>query len=206
MKGGRRVSDELRDTTGFLYEIGLLKRYKRTGWSLAGVPAPESVADHSFRVSVIASVIAAMEGADPQRASFLALWHDSQEARTTDIPHLTKRYVSAASNEQVTADQVRPLPVPVADMIAGAVAEYENGETAEARCARDADKLECLLQAREYEEQGHANVQPWIDTSIDSLQTATAKALAAEAVSQNTLDWLERAKQTPPNGQATRQL
>jgi putative hydrolases of HD superfamily len=62
-----------------------------------------------------------------------------------------------------------------------------------------------FLQAREYEEQGHANVQPWIDTSIDSLQTATAKALAAEAVSQNTLDWLERAKQTPPNSHATRQ-
>jgi putative hydrolase of HD superfamily len=195
------VSDELRDTTGFLYEIGLLKRYKRTGWSLVGVPAPESVADHSFRVSIVASVIAAMEGADPQRASFLALWHDSQETRTTDIPHLTKRYVSAASNEQVTADQVRPLPTPVADMVAGAVAEYENGETPEARCARDADKLECLLQAREYQEQGHTNVQPWIDTSLDSLNTATAKALAAEAISQNTLDWLERAKQTPPIGE-----
>jgi putative hydrolase of HD superfamily len=195
------VSDELRDTTGFLYEIGLLKRYKRTGWSLVGVPAPESVADHSFRVSIVASVIAAMEGADPQRASFLALWHDSQETRTTDIPHLTKRYVSAASNEQVTADQVRPLPTPVADMVAGAVAEYENGETPEARCARDADKLECLLQAREYQEQGHANAQPWIDTSLDSLNTATAKALAAEAISQNTLDWLERAKQTPPIGE-----
>ncbi|MCW2914407.1 MAG: metal dependent phosphohydrolase [Actinomycetia bacterium] len=195
------MSDELRDTTGFLYEIGLLKRYKRTGWSLVGVPAPESVADHSFRVSIVASVIAAMEGADPQRASFLALWHDSQETRTTDIPHLTKRYVSAASNEQVTADQVRPLPTPVADMVAGAVAEYENGETPEARCARDADKLECLLQAREYQEQGHTNVQPWIDTSLDSLNTATAKALAAEAISQNTLDWLERAKQTPPIGE-----
>jgi putative hydrolases of HD superfamily len=32
------LSDQLRDTTGFLYEIGLLKRYERTGWSLAGVP------------------------------------------------------------------------------------------------------------------------------------------------------------------------
>jgi putative hydrolase of HD superfamily len=34
------LSDELRDTTGFLYEIGLLKRYKRTGWSQVGVPLP----------------------------------------------------------------------------------------------------------------------------------------------------------------------
>lgn len=188
------MSDHLRDTTGFLYEMGLLKRFKRTGWSTVGVPAPESVADHSFRVSVIASVIAALEDADPQRAAFLALWHDSQETRTTDLPHLTKKYVTAADNPRVTADQTAPLPPTVATMITEAVDEYEAGETAEARCARDADKLECLLQAREYQEQGHANVQAWIDTSIAGLSTLAAKQLAHEAIAQNSLDWLERAK------------
>jgi putative hydrolases of HD superfamily len=192
------LSDELRDTTGFLYEIGLLKRYKRTGWSQVGVPLPESVADHSFRVSVIASVLAAMEGANSQRAAFLALWHDSQETRTTDLPHLTKNYVSAAANEQVTQDQVAPLPPSVAGMISTAVAEYEAAETQEARCARDADKLECLLQAREYQEQGHTNVQPWIDSSLAALTTASAKQLAHEAMAQNSLDWLERAKRPQP--------
>jgi putative hydrolase of HD superfamily len=192
------LSDELRDTTGFLYEIGLLKRYKRTGWSQVGVPLPESVADHSFRVSVIASVLAAMEGANSQRAAFLALWHDSQETRTTDLPHLTKNYVSAAANEQATRDQVAPLPPSVAGMISTAVAEYEAAETQEARCARDADKLECLLQAREYQEQGHTNVQPWIDSSLAALTTASAKQLAHEAMAQNSLDWLERAKRPRP--------
>ena len=192
------MSDELRDTIGFLYEIGLLKRYKRTGWSQVGVPLPESVADHSFRVSVIASVLAPMEGADPQRAAFLALWHDSQETRTTDLPHLTKNYVSAAANEQVTRDQVAPLSPPVTGMISAAVAEYQAAETHEARCARDADKLECLLQAREYQEQGHANVQPWIDSSLAALTTASAKQLAHEAMAQNSLDWLGRAKRPRP--------
>jgi DNA-binding GntR family transcriptional regulator len=28
----------------YLYEVGLLKRYKRTGWLVAGVAAPESIA------------------------------------------------------------------------------------------------------------------------------------------------------------------
>ncbi|SRR5216683_1476013 len=191
------VSGESRDITSFLYEIGLLKRYPRTGWLLASVPAPESVAEHSFRASVIASVIAVMEGADPQRAAFLALWHDSQETRTTDLPHLTKRYVTAAANAQVTSDQARPLPPAIGDLIRGAVNEYETGETLEARCARDADKLECLLQAREYEDQGHRNVQPWIDSSIASLHTPSAKQLADEALTQNSLDWLQRARQTP---------
>jgi putative hydrolases of HD superfamily len=197
------LSDQLRDTTGFLYEIGLLKRYKRTGWTMAGVPVPESVADHSFRASVIAPVIAAMEGADPQRATFLALWHDSQETRTTDIPHLTKSYVSAARNELVTRDQVASLPPAVASMIAAAVAEYEAAETQEARCARDADKLDCLLQAREYQEQGHSNIQPWIDSSLAALTTASAKQLAHEAIAQNSLSWLERAKQTASSNECS---
>ncbi|WP_283136165.1 HD domain-containing protein [Rhizohabitans arisaemae] len=195
------MSDRLRDITGFLYEIGLLKRFRRTGWSTAGVPAPESVADHSFRVCIIASVIAVMEDADHERAAFLALWHDSQETRTTDLPHLTKKYVAAADNEKVTADQVAALPPSVARMIAEAVAEYEAGDTAEARCARDADKLECLLQAREYQEQGHANVQSWIDTSLASLSTTAAKQIAHEAISQNTLAWVDRAKEPPADKQ-----
>ena len=195
------MSGQLSDTAGFLYEIGLLKRYKRTGWSQVGVPLPESVADHCFRASVIASVLAAMEGADPQRAAFLALWHDSQETRVTDIPHLTKGYVSAASNERVTKDQAAGLPAPVADMIATAVAEYEAAGTREARCARDADKLDCLLQAREYAEQGHRNVQPWIDSSLAALTTASAKQLAHEAIAQNSLAWLERAKQAATGGE-----
>ena len=190
------MTGQPQDTIGFLYEIGLLKRYQRTGWSQAGVPLPESVADHSFRASVIASVLAAMEGADPQRAAFLALWHDSQETRTTDIPHLAKNYVSAASNEKVTQDQVAPLPSPVAGMISAAVAEYEAAQTPDARCARDADKLDCLLQAREYQEQGHRNVQPWIDSSLAALTTASGRQLAHEAIAQNSLDWLERAKRT----------
>jgi putative hydrolase of HD superfamily len=139
-----------------------------------------------------------MEGANSQRAAFLALWHDSQETRTTDLPHLTKNYVSAAANVQVTRDQVAPLPPSVAGMISTAVAEYEAAETQEARCARDADKLECLLQAREYQEQGHTNVQPWIASSLAALTTASAKQLAHEAMAQNSLDWLERAKRPRP--------
>jgi putative hydrolase of HD superfamily len=193
------VNGEPRDITGFLYEIGLLKRYPRTGWSLAGVPVPESMAEHSFRTSVIASVIATMEGADPQRTAFLALWHDTQETRTTDLPHLTKRYVTAAANQTVTSDQIQSLPECIATMIRGAVTEYEAGETPEARCARDADKLECLLQAREYQDQGHRNLQPWIDSSIASLHTATAKQLADEALTQNSLDWLQQARHAAPS-------
>ena len=36
------MPDELAQLTGFVYEIGLLKRYKRTGWLVAGVSDPRA--------------------------------------------------------------------------------------------------------------------------------------------------------------------
>jgi putative hydrolases of HD superfamily len=186
------MAEELSRLTGLLYEIGLLKRYKRTGWLVAGVRDPESIADHSFRTAIIASVITALEGGNPERAAFLSLFHDTQETRVTDIPYVGKRYLKAAPNEEVTADQVRGIPEPVAEMVGSAVGEYEEKTSLEAVCARDADKLECLIQAVEYREQGHQNVQPWIDSSLTALQTASAKRLADEVLSTGSLEWMMR--------------
>jgi putative hydrolases of HD superfamily len=186
------MSDELAQVTGFVYEIGLLKRYKRTGWLVAGVSAPESIADHSFRAAAIASIVAALEGANPERAALLSLFHDSQETRLTDIPYLAKAYVKRAPNEQVTAEQTRGLPPAVADLLIGSVTEYEDKTTLEARCARDADKLDCLAQAIEYRDQGNHNIQPWIDSSLAALQTPSGKRLAEEMLRTRSLDWLER--------------
>ncbi len=191
--GDRANDHQASDIAAFLYEIGQLKRYPRTGWHTAGVPRPESVADHSFRASVIAAVIASLEGADPQRAAFLALWHDSQETRTTDLSHLTKKYVSSLPNEAVTSDQVSRLPRALAGVITAAVAEYEARETPEARCARDADKLELLLQAREYTDQGHPGLRPFLDSALSALRTEAARELAAEAMRQGYLDWVSSA-------------
>ncbi|WP_079173118.1 HD domain-containing protein [Streptomyces monashensis] len=137
---------------------------------------PESIADHSHRTAVIASAVAAMEGADPQRAAFLALFHDSQ----------------------VTGDQTAALPGPLADVVGSAVAEYEARDSAESVCARDADKLECLLQAVEYREQGNRHTQAWVDTSLASLKTASAKRLAEEALRRGPLAWMHRAREEKP--------
>lgn len=61
----------------FAFELGVLKRIRRAGWWHVGVRDPESVAEHSLRVAQLASLIAAIEGAEPGRAALLAVWHDS---------------------------------------------------------------------------------------------------------------------------------
>lgn len=192
------MADEMERLTGFLYEMGLLKRYKRTGWLVAGVNAPESVADHSFRTAVIASVLAVLEGANPERAALLALFHDTQETRLTDVPHLGRAYLTKAPNEQVTEDQTRGVPAPVAAMIGSAVAEFEAQDSLEARCARDADKLECLVQAIEYGDHGNRNTHHWVASALPELRTGSAKRLAEEAQRTNSLDWAIRAVAKEP--------
>jgi 5'-deoxynucleotidase YfbR-like HD superfamily hydrolase len=174
----------------FLFEMGLLKRARRTGWWIAGIKDPETIAEHSFRTAILGTVLAAMEGADAARVALLCLFHDTQETRVGDIPHIGRRYLTAADNESVTAEQVADCPPAVADAIRSAVAEYERGETIEAVVAHDADKLECLIQAVEYREQGSGNVQQWIDNSKAKLKTNSAVQVAEAVVAMGSLGWL----------------
>ncbi|MFF8290408.1 HD family hydrolase [Streptomyces sp. NPDC016309] len=187
------MAEDLSAVARFLFEAGTLKHARRTGWWMAGVRDPESVAEHAWRTSLIASVIAQLEGADPARAALMAVWHDSQETRTGDVNHLGKKYGGAADPRAVTEDQTVGMPEPLASVIRDLVAEYEDKESPEAVCARDADKLECLLQGIEYKEQGYGNAQRWIDNSRGRLVTGTAKSLADELLDQNGLDWLRTA-------------
>jgi putative hydrolase of HD superfamily len=184
------VADDLSAVGRFLFEAGTLKHSRRTGWWMAGVRDPESVAEHSWRTALLASVIAELEGADPARAALMAVWHDSQETRTGDVNHLGKKYAPAADPRAVTADQTEGMPPGLAALVRGLVGEYEAKESPEAVCARDADKLECLIQGVEYREQGYAHAQRWIDNNRDRLVTPTARSLADEVLRQGGLDWL----------------
>lgn len=182
-------TDQAKGTAGFLLEMGMLKRAKRSGWWIAGVKDPETIAEHSFRVGIIGAVLAMMEGADPAKVALMCLFHDTQETRVSDIPHIGRRYLEAASNEKVTADQLSAAHPAVASGVQLVVEEYENGSSLEVVVAHDADKLECLVQAVEYREQGCGNVQNWIDTSLGSLKTASAQELAEAALNMTSIEW-----------------
>lgn len=187
--GVREPSAETRGLASFAFELGVLKRMRRAGWWHAGIRDPESVAEHSLRVAHLATIIAGPEGADPARASFLALWHDTQETRTGDIPHTAKPYMSGADNVAITKDQTAALPTSAASPILEAVAEYEAQDSIEAWCAKDADKLECLIQAVEYRSAGNQDTEQWITSSRAALRTRTAQAIADAALIVSPVEW-----------------
>src|SRR5687767_10188734 len=86
VKGGRPPRMQRSESAGltrFLHRISGLKFTFRTGWLDRGVPpaSTESVADHSFRMTLLAW-LAALEGEpalDADRVLKLALIHDLAE-------------------------------------------------------------------------------------------------------------------------------
>jgi putative hydrolase of HD superfamily len=186
------VPEDAEAIAAFGYELGLLKRIRRTGWWHAGVRDPESVAEHTMRTAQLAAIIAAEEGADPARAAFLALWHDTQETRTGDLPHTATPYLTKPDPRQITADQTGRLPDRSRETIRAAVDEYESRQTPEALCAKDADKLEMLLQAIEYRDIGVSRVDGWIDSARKDLRTETSRRIAEAAEALSPLEWRER--------------
>lgn len=174
---------------GYLFEVGMLKRARRSGWWVTGIRDPESIAEHSWRTAICGMIIASSEGADPARTAMMCVLHDTPETRIGDIPHVGRAYLTAADPREVVADQTAECPPEPAEDIQDAIAEFEAGETLEARCAKDADKLECLIQAVEYQHGGADTMGGWIESSLAALKTDTARAIAEDVLKGDPMAW-----------------
>jgi len=150
-----------------------LKSVPRTGWLLRGVRDVESVADHSFGVALVAMLLADLaqaQGLEPdvEKVLRMALLHDLTEARTGDLPNTIKRYFDKhslhAADDRVADDMLLCLGA-IGEEYQLLWREYEERTTLEARIVKAADKLDLLLQAREYEKGGARSLQEFWENS-----------------------------------------
>jgi putative hydrolase of HD superfamily len=73
------------------YELGLLKRIRRTGWWHVGVRDPESVAEHTMRVAQMAGLLAAEERQNARQRSATGPNAELENAPTLDdVPMLPR--------------------------------------------------------------------------------------------------------------------
>ena len=77
------------------------------------------------------------------------------------------------------------------------VSEYEQRSSPEGRLAHEADLLECLLQAREYEMQGYVKGLEWARMCREGLQTDTAMKLADACLESDPTDWFQSLQSNP---------
>ncbi|HSB46742.1 MAG TPA: HD domain-containing protein [Candidatus Bilamarchaeum sp.] len=178
----------------YLFEAGMLKRVKRSGWWSEKVESPESVAEHSFRAALIAFVLAKMEGLTDEEANRIctaAVFHDMHETRLLDLNKITHRYITVekALERRVEADQIRAMPKALKASLLAALRLSEREE----RILKDADYLECAIQAKEYADIGY-DTGKWVDNIAKRLQTASAKALANKLKKADSGAWKDGLK------------
>jgi putative hydrolase of HD superfamily len=142
------------DLTRFLHLSGKLKDLKRTGWVEAGIRDPESVADHVFRVTLFSMILSDDKILDTLKVIRMALIHDLPESLIGDLTPKQKTS-SHINNENDAMNQVlRLLPEQPKKSYHTIWEEYIRNNTPESRIVHEADKLEMLLQAAEYEARG----------------------------------------------------
>ncbi|KAJ0985822.1 hypothetical protein J5N97_004178 [Dioscorea zingiberensis] len=167
----------------FLTLCHSLKATKRKGWVNHGIKGPESIADHMYRMALMALIVDDIPGVNRERCIKMAIVHDIAEAIVGDItpsdgvPKEEKsRLEQAALNEmcEVLGGGLR------ADEIKELWAEYENNSSPEANLVKDFDKVEMILQALEYEMAHGKILDEFFLSTAGKFQTDVGKSWAAE--------------------------
>src|SRR5687767_7968277 len=177
-----------------LIELQRLKRLDRTGWTLRGLPnGTESVAAHSFGVSVTAMLLAdeiKSRGVeiDVERVLRMSILHDWAETRIGDMPRTATHYFGANTRKEAEtaafADIVAELTTKTT--LLGLHHDYEKRESLEARVVKAADIIDLLVQAYALERAGARGLDEFweVTTAADFQLTGEARAVVNELLQQ----------------------
>lgn len=159
----------------FIEEIGALKNLPRSGWQFRGIKDTESIADHSYRVSLLSMVLADLLKTygvplDLAKVMRMALLHDIAEAKIGDIPLPALEYIP----ENVKTHGEREA---IKSMFGGFGAigqsyidiwnEFQGNVSLESKLIGAADKLELMIQAYEYEKLGYRSLETFWENALN---------------------------------------
>lgn len=184
---------ENRRIVDLISEAGVLKRVRRSGWWVLGMKDPETVAEHSFRCTVVGYVLAKMEKVHPYKVLMMTLFNDIHEARINDLHKMGQRYINfKRAEDEAFAEQIEALPEDMNSELAELHNEYRAQKTRESVVARDADILECLIQAMEYQLHGYGDAVKFMKKAPLHLRTASSKRLWKLAQTMDLNEWWEK--------------
>jgi putative hydrolase of HD superfamily len=148
---------------------GKLKKTKRTGWLRYSINDPESVADHSYRVALLAMLLGPKMGVDSEKVVKMALIHDLGEAIIGDI--VTVSGNKRLSNITEKLKKERQAMIQILSLTENEKEylelfdEYEENKTKEAKLVKQLDRVEMAIQAAEYEKDNNINLEEFFQTA-----------------------------------------
>jgi putative hydrolase of HD superfamily len=179
---------DLQRIARFAYEIGAARSRPR-GWQQSLNEDLSNVAEHCYRVTFLAMLLAQMEQADPYKAAVISLVHDTDEIRGLDLTPYQKPYVKLDGDKAVhdtfTGTPLAALCLPL-------YKEYKTKSSPEARCVKDADILDATLELVEITHRGSKYLKEIGDQHAmrrQGLSTASAKKLYDTIMSGKVTPW-----------------
>jgi len=143
-----------------------LKHVLREGWVRAGVQSPESVAAHSWGMSVLAMHLCP-ENLDRMRVLEMCLVHDLPEIEVGDLtPHDDTS--TKSEDEHLAMNRLAPQWIDLFE-------EYEAGLTEEAKFVKYLDKLDMALMARIYEDSQNLDLSEFIASAKEFIGETNLK-------------------------------
>lgn len=126
----------------------------------------ESVAEHSWRVSLMASLLKEeFPELDMDKVVHMCLIHDLGECFTGDIPTFVKTDADRATEDELLMEWVRSLPEGLSDRLSSLYREMEEQITPESKVFKALDKLEALIQHNE------SPIDTWSENEYELNQT-----------------------------------
>lgn len=139
-----------REFIDFMNVCEKLKCNTRHSWTSTG--RQESVAEHSWRVAVMAMLLcmeSEFQNVEFQKLISMCLLHDIGEAVTGDIPSFLKTPADSQIEDNAVESLVDDLPSPQREKIQALFQEMHQMESFEARLYKALDKLEAVIQHNE---------------------------------------------------------
>ncbi|MGD9157396.1 MAG: HD domain-containing protein [Desulfobacteraceae bacterium] len=176
----------MKNIANFLFEVGMLKKTPRTGYQFLG-SGSESVADHSFRMTIIGYILSGeIPEADRNKTVLMCLFHDLHEARTGDQNYVNKRY-NIINEEKALTHMTSGLSF--GNEITRLTDEFNRGESIEASIAKDADQIDLILELKQQKDLGNKYADEWLYYAKKRLINEKSKEMAEEILKTDHTEW-----------------
>lgn len=162
----------------------MLRKTPRTGYQFLG-SGQENVAEHSFRTTVIAYILASLTGADLQRTMGMALFHDLHETRIGDFNYVNRIY----NTRNALLALEHALHGTGLDEVLQWWHELEAEQTQEALLVHDADQLDLILNLKQEQDLGNPYATKWLECAMPRIRTDVARDLAEVILRTDHTDW-----------------
>ncbi len=167
----------------FFFQIAGLKNLPRTGWKVKlNVENSESVAEHSYMMSVMAMVLSDIKELNTEKILKMSILHDWAESKIGDfMPDEISSEKKTELEEYAMSEILDDLPSKIKNDYYDIWNDYKDSSSKEAKFVHELDRLEMALQGKIYEkEDDPEKIKPFLTTAVEQIMDDDLKKILIE--------------------------